>query len=485
VFPDSFTEIGFDPQFGATNADITNSRTNESAMRSSNPLKFLIRNSWILFATVSTALAGSPHYVFAHYMVCYALYGETVAGYQQEIQDAQAAGIDGFALDVGEWNGPDTYYKTRVESIYEAAEGLNSGFKLFFSVDMSSTNDIVQMISAYANRPNSFYYKGGLVVSSFCGNGLNWTNGVFQPLQALGLTNIFFVPFFTPEGYSFDNTMAGVGALLSKYSFLNGLFNFGAGLPGDISFVNNAYFQACTNAGKLFMAGVSPSYWGYAQYSTGRTYFESQGGEGMAGEWNWVIQNQPDWVELVTWNDLTEGTYINPLVQPNWNTYQYNTGPCRRFSHNGYLELSKRYINWYKTGQPPATNQDVLFYFYRAHFTNAVAGATNEVPVSVFMGTVQDVIYTTTLLTAPATLEIASGTNHATNTLPAGLSNLRTPFAAGAQQFTLRRNGAPLLTVQGSNIAAQIQYYDYFTCSGYAYGSNTMAPPTNLHVIGN
>lgn len=423
------------------------------------------------------APAAGPHYVFAHYMVCFALYGQSLEDFKREIQDAQAAGIDGFALNVGEWNGSDTYYKSRVELMYQAAESLNTGFKLFFSVDMANTNDIVQMVSAYANRTNSFHYQGKLVLSTFCGNGLDWTNGVFQPLRNQGI-NVFFVPYFDPHGYK----IADVSVLMSQCgSFVDGLFHFATGVPKDIVGMSDIYRQVCKSAGKLFMAGCSPTYWGCVQTTSGRWYFESQGGEGMATQWDDIIKNQPEWVEIVTWNDLAESTYILPLDMPD----QYRPDIPQRFSHAGYLELSKRYISWYKTGQSPATNQDVLFYFYRIHFTNEVASATNEVPVTGFMGNVQDVIYTTTLLTASANLEIASGTNHTTNLLPAGLSNVRTPFAAGAQRFTLRRSGAQLLTVQGPNILAQITNYNYFVASGYAYGTNAMNAPTNLHVIGN
>ena len=47
--------------------------------------------------------ADSDKKVFAHYMVCMPTYGgdSTVADYQREIRAAQAAGIDGFALNCG------------------------------------------------------------------------------------------------------------------------------------------------------------------------------------------------------------------------------------------------------------------------------------------------------------------------------------------------------------------------------------------------
>jgi len=430
----------------------------------------------ISLGTTRPAQASGPHYVFAHYMVCYALYGQDVQGFQQEIKDAQAAGIDGFALDAGIWNGDAAWhYRTNVEMMYEAAESLNSGFKLFFSVDMNLTNDIIQMVSAYANRPNSFYYNGQLVLSTFLENGFWWTNAIFQPLRTMGISNIFFIPFFNTENEPWP-TPAGVSNVLTKYSFINGQFEFAGGCPSDIVFLDNVFFQGCTNFGKLFMAGAMPNYWGCNQQNVGRPFFESQGGEGIITEWNWIIQNQPDWVEITTWNDLNESTYVNPLPTPD----QYYQSVPKRYSHAGYLELTKRYISWYKTGQPPPINQDALYYYYRIHSTNCIASDTNDVPVSVFLGGVQDVIYNTVLLTAPANLEIISGTNYITNSLPAGLSNLRTPFAPGSQQFTLRRTGREVLTVQGPNVLSQITNYDYFPATGYAYPPN-LTPPGNLH----
>ena len=434
----------------------------------------------VFLAFARPALAAGPHYVFAHYMVCYSDYGQSIAGYEHDIQDAQAAGIDGFALDVGDYDDPaQTYYNTNIFLMYAAAEQLSNGFKLFFSVDMGdNTNAIVDMIHTYANRTNSFHYQGRLVVSSFCGNGGFWTNGVFQPLQALGVSNLFFIPFFAIEsGYNYYTESAGASNLLVEYNFLNGMFDFACGLPNDINYINASYCQACTNAGKLFMAGCSPSYWGDVQTSTGRTYFESQGGEGAILQWNWIIQNQPDWVEIVTWNDFNEDTYVSPIMNPE--QYEGSVITPHRYSHAGYLALFEHYIPWYKTGVEPPVNQDSIYYFYRTHSTNAVASNTNDVPVSVYMGNVQDVIYTTTFLTSPAQLVVASGNTLTTNTVPAGISSQRTPFAPGAQTFTLVRGGRTAITLQGPNILAHITNYDYFPASGALFGP---VPPANLRV---
>ena len=440
------------------------------------------RNSWlgtilcsvVILPGIPKAFA-APHYVFAHYMVCFALYGESLDAYRREIQDAQAAGINGFALDVGEWNGPDMYYKPRVEMIYEAAESLTNGFKLFFSVDMKNTNDIVQMGSTYARRTNSFYYDQKLVLSSFGGNSLNWTNGVLQPLKSQGI-NVFFIPDFTTEGGTWQTLPQSATNLVAKYSgFIDGLFDFAAGLPGNIVYMDNAYLQACRGAHKFYMAGCSPTYWGCNQQSSGRPYFESEGGAGIISQWQWIITNQPDWVEIVTWNDINESTYVVPLSQPD----QYYSTPPQRFSHAGYLELMKHYISWYKSGVEPAIATDGLSYFYRTHSTNAVASNTNDAPVTVLMGPVRDVIYATAALTAPADLQVISGSYRTNLSLPSGISCQEISFQAGAQNLVLRRKAKQVAAVSGPDIVTNIQDYDYFVASGYA---STISSPTDLRV---
>jgi glucan endo-1,3-alpha-glucosidase len=432
-----------------------------------------LRHSAVLLASLLLARTGlqdsqaAPHYVFAHYMVCFATYGDTQQAYEREISEAQEAGIDGFALNVGAWNGPDWYYKSRVRTLHAAAEKLNTGFKLFFSVDMPFTNDIVEMISTYAPRTNSFRHNGKVVVSTSGQNHVDWTNGVIHPLRSRGV-EIFFVPYFLPEeGRGYD--YGGTSALVKKYhSVVDGLFYFAAGTSEIITNRNAAYGRACGEAGKLFMGGYSPSYWGCNQPSANRHYFETQGGEGTVAQWSWILANQPDWVEIVTWNDFHESTYVCRVDDPG--LYFEGLRSPRRHCHSGYLELSKPFILAYKTGSPPAIERDSLFYFYRTHPKNAVATSPGEIPVTSLNGDVRDVVYVTTLLKAPAELVIASGGVPGTNSVPAGVFHVRAPFAPGRQVFTLRRDGGEVLSTQGPDIQGTIQVYNFFPASGFAHG---------------
>ncbi len=74
--------------------------------------------------------------------------------------------------------------------------------------------------------------------------------------------------------------------------------------------------------------------------SLSRRYFEFDGGEGIILQWNLIIVNQPDWVEIITWNDFNESTYISPVNNPE--QYEAQVTTPHRYSHAGFLELSKR-----------------------------------------------------------------------------------------------------------------------------------------------
>ena len=364
----------------------------------------------ILSWTALVARAAGPHYVFAHYCVWYADYGATIQGYERDIMDAQSAGIDGFALDLGAYDDPkQSYYNTNVSLIYTAAEALGTGFKLFFSVDQSyltNSATIVDLISTYADRPNTFLQGTNVVVSAYGGQNTDWQNGVFAPLSKSGIS-VFFVPFLWPNPVEELPMYSGCVNLLNSYSnILSGLFLFGAaGLPYQLAQCNSNYNQAVHAAGKIFMAGVSPSYWGCAQPKDGRRYFEDDGGEGTVAQWESIIANQPDWVEIVTWNDFLEGTYVSPINDPG--QYEPQEVTPHRYCHAGYLDLAKHYIAWYKTGVEPPIIDDALYYFYRIHSTNLVA--SKDIQITQFNGDVADVVYNTLFLTAPARLQVISG----------------------------------------------------------------------------
>jgi glucan endo-1,3-alpha-glucosidase len=426
-------------------------------------------------ATGAETAAQKRHYVFAHYMVCFAARGERVEDYKREIRQAQAAGIDGFALNCGAWHD-EPHYPRRVKAIYQAAQELGTDFKLFFSVDFAGLDRhppgefesyVLDMVKPYGHHPSQLRVDERIVVSTFAGEqGVDWRNRILAPLKAAGY-DMYLVPFFYPRPRVTElPDEAAVRQHYRKWADLvDGMFYFGAaGTAPQLAASNAAYAKVLREAGKTCMCSFTPMYWGAAQPD--RRYYETCGGEGVELQWKSIIEHQPDWVEIVTWNDFSE-SYICPVASSAGSDERFVPAWLRsRSSHASYLELSRYYIEWFKTGRQPPL-KDALFWFFRLHPKDAVA--EKDRPVKSLHGDVQDLLYVTAMTTAPAELRITSGGTKSVHPLGSGIQHVRIPFSCGAQHFSVYREGKSVLSGNGDAIVDRIERYDFFPTSGFAY----------------
>ncbi len=466
--------------------------------------------------------------VFAHYMVTNQdTQGNTdptqelkIAAYEREIQQAQAAGIDGFALNVGGWLNQN-YYIVYSAQIFEAAVRLNTGFKLMFSADMCCGNampDVEDMVRRFANDPRYsqvyFKYNGKFVLTTFSGDAMGtgfWSQvksdlasgsnpSTSSESAALAEVagapsnapvSIFLVPAFFWGG-EVPNTAAVQQGFNQWSSIIDGSFYWGiAGVPGSGGSLDQipsseSYASVVHGGGKLYMAPVTLQFWG----SDADRYFEYSGAAGMRKMWMDAINvSHPDWVEIITWNDFIEGTYVSPIDDPN--KYQFanflnTTGvPSSTLgyfhSHQGATALLPYFIRWYKTGVQPTLSSDAIYWFYRTQSMNSNPGVP-AVNTATNFGPVADVIYVTANLAAPATLKVTSGSQVSTFNLPAGSSDVQAPFAMGSTPvFEVDRNGsAAIAPVSGTDaIQAAPQFNDYYYSTGSATGGQvtTSTPP--------
>lgn len=468
-------------------------------------------------STLQVTVSAQPQrMVFAHYLVTNQDYqGDTdptqelkITAYQKEIQQAQAAGIDGFALNVGGWLN-QTYYIRYSAQIFEAATRLNSGFKLMFSADMccgNAVNDVEDMMRRFANDPrySQVYFKnnGKFVLTTFAGDALgtaawqqirsdlatgNNPSTTPEPTALAEVSHapsnapmpIFLVPAFFWGGEV--PTQAGVQQGFNQWSStIDGSFYWGiAGVPGsggalDQLHSSEAYASVVHGGGKLYMAPVCLQFWG----ANANRYYEYSGFSGMRKMWMDAINTtHPDWVEIITWNDFIEGGYVSPIDDPN--KYQYAnyldasgvpTSTLGYFhSHYAATDLLPYFIRWYKTGVQPALTNDALYYAYRTQSMNFDAGTP---PIANKYGPVADVIYITANLTAPATLKVTSGGLSTLIPLPAGSTDVQAPFQAGnTPAFELDRNGATVVSGSATDpIQVSPKYNDYYYSTGDLVG---------------
>ena len=449
--------------------------------RKQHPRRALPKLLLLLCSFLIPASAHAQRLVFAHYMLANqdatadTPTGElNIASYEREIQQAQAIGIDGFALNAGGWSKEPRYIR-RASEMFEAAYRLHSNFKLMFSADMCCSNDaadVRDMVRRFANNRRYaglyFQHDGRFVLTTFAGsshgpefwqqlrsnlehgtapslltapNALSFVAGVpsSAPLR------VFLMPSFFWGGEL--PTASDIASGLEQYQrIIDGAFYWGiAGVPGlgyppDQLPSSAAYADTLHAAHKLYMAPICFQFWG----ANANRYYEYSGYQGMRALWMQAIQTtHPDWVEIITWNDFIEGTYISPIDDParypGANDLGASIAPAdtQHFfhSHRGATDLLAYFIAWYKTGHQPALHNDSIYWAYRT-----VLSTEHQPPIKVY-GPIADALYITANLTAPADLTVTLGPTEMTITLPAGSNDLQLPLSPGpAPHFALTRN---------------------------------------------
>jgi glucan endo-1,3-alpha-glucosidase len=482
-------QVGNTPDASVTDASVIDAGAVDAGAVDASVADASVADASVLDSGTDAGLDGGPalepRLVFANYVVAIRTYGSSVGAYKREIQEAQAAGLDGFVLEMGSWRSSN--YAADAALLFQAANELNSGFKLLIAAELPSditAADVVAMMQLYGNNPAYFRFHDRPVLSTYAGQEggaeaalAYWRDGVLAPLRAQGM-NVFFVPGFFLTNYAYV-TQAAIEADYQAWwhDVVDGFFFFGAaGLPTavapSLTEQNESAAAGLHAHGKLFMASVTPQYWGGKQVTAGRRYFEFNGGEGLDLQWRSIINVQkPEWVELVTWNDFGEATYFSPCddLSLYWN-YEYVMAPGFFKTHSGALALTKYYIEWYKRGLQPLISRDSLFYFHRTHPFSATATADTRPPVTETHGGVTDSIFFTTLLPTAADLRVTSGSTTTLTPISAGLQHTRVPFFAGAQHFELLRDGGLVLQVDGAPITETPALYNFTYATGAVTG---------------
>jgi glucan endo-1,3-alpha-glucosidase len=478
-------------------------------MQFSSRLRLCWLASRLLLCAGACLPAIAQRMVFAHYMLANQDYlpgnagsQQAVASYEREILQAQTIGIDGFALNAGGWFNEPRYIR-RASEMFEAAHQLHSGFKLMFSADMCCSNDaadIEDMMRRFANNPRyaDLYFKkeGKFVLTTFAGtrqgpafwrmlrtdlaeglhpslrsamDALPSVNGVPSSARMqIYLVPAFFLASELPRA-------ADIQAGLADYaSVTDGAFYWGiAGVPGlghppDQIPSSDAYASELHRMHKLYMAPICFQFWG----ANAARYYESSGYSGMRAMWmDAIAVSHPDWVEIITWNDFVEGTYVSPIDDParyaGANDLGASVAPAATLhffhSHRGATELLGFFIRWYRTGREPAIRNESVYWAYRSQLAAQFAGSIK------LYGPVADVVYVTANLTSPAVLHVSFGDRTTSIPLPSGSTDVQVSAAAGpAPHFELTRGRSRLAQTDGDDsIVSTGLYPNFYYSTGF------------------
>eukprot|EP01018_Ginkgo_biloba_P039948 Gb_40400 [translate_table: standard] len=256
--------------------------------------------------------------------------------------------------------------------MYQAAMEVGPNFKLFFSADIHKdsngnlNDEIALMLTRYSNHPNQLKYNGKQFFSAWLGSDDSWWKeygystalagwqDVFQ--KAGGKNNYFFVPFFPTDG-----SKDGVLGTIDKFtSIVDGLFawdtsawpyfNDNYQTPSDEKDRN--YLDGCNANGKVFKASVSPWFFKNIQGTCCSDVCKSKSvdcqcqvkgnyqGPGLwLKRWEQLINMKPPLVEIVTWNDWPESSYVAPAL-----SVGASDSGVTDFTHQAFLDVGEHYI---------------------------------------------------------------------------------------------------------------------------------------------
>lgn len=433
----------------------------------------------------------APKLVFAHFIAGLTI-NYTRDDWKNQITLAASHGIDAFALNVGT---PDSWQVDQVTTAYDVATqvtGTNGQpFQLFLSLDMSviqTANQVSSWVTKFAPMKSQLLIGGKAFVSTFAGENnsfgatntsMGWNAALKAPLAALSPP---IQAAFVPVWSSLNPSTA-----VSTNPVVDGIMTWKAWPTGNdtISTSVDLQFQAdAKKNGKLYMASVSPCF--YTHYSDKNFMFKSDDNL-YVNRWKELIAmpTQPDFIQIVSWNDYGESHYIGPIA----GSPPAGTNWISGFDHQAWLDMTDYFIKWYKTGSPPTITQDKVYYNYRPHSATAVAdtdplGPPPNATVS------KDAVHAAVFLTpdSPAQqLKITIGTaSQVFNQMkPGSISTFSAPWSGNGGDVRvelLDGSGKPLLSGSGKrSISNAIREYNFNYASELLtkeVASNATSSPT-------
>ncbi|RFU81977.1 glycoside hydrolase, family 71 [Trichoderma arundinaceum] len=330
------------------------------------------------------------------------------------------------------------------------------GFKLFFSFDYAGNGrwpkgDVLNLLNQYAYHPAYFQHNGQPMVSTFEGpeSANDW-----HDIKAK--TGCFFVPSYSSLGAQAAMELGVADGLFSWAGWPNGNTDMN-------TFVDASYMQFLKSM--PYMMPVSP--WFYTNLPGYNKNWLWRGDDLWYDRWQQALFLQPEFIEIISWNDYGESHYIGPVrgnalgaLNAGRAPFNYVTG----MPHDAWRQFLPFVIDTYKTGNAAVTREGLTSWFRpqpaKACSDGGTTGNTaSQLQVEYAPSDVaQDRVFFSALLASAADVSVSIGgasiAAKFTDIPDGGIGiyhgSVATNGATGAVVITISRNGNAIAKVEGS-----------------------------------
>ena len=379
--------------------------------------------------------ASSPPLVFAHYMV---ITQPPDGDYTKDINMAKSAGIDAFAVN---YQGPDFQQSdSSLTRLYQQAKDLD--FKLFISIDTTSVTDpsmAVNLTKTFANWDSQLKIDDKVMLSSFSVNypAWNWQTDVLDPVGQM----VLFVPGSLNEG---SQGIPADEAAFGQFTWVHPAApeNDQQNTNGQLSEqAIDQDFASWQTPDKPWMAGVAPYF--FKRFEP-NSWLNAQDSDMWFDRWLKLLKVKPRFIEVVTWNDFGESSYIGPADSTppaelaNQPVYYGN------LTHSGFYDMAKMFISNFKAGQSEITvkaEEEDVFMMYRTQpvLVKGIDDHEDWETLPRNVSSVSDSVYVFSFLTSDAIIYLNSGGTTYSINAKAGVNKAAIPWKLGDQSITANR----------------------------------------------
>ena len=347
---------------------------------------------------------------------------------RREIRLAKAVGIDGFSLNIMSLSGAQWQQTERM--LQAAAE---EDFHILIMPDMNAglrkyPEKFVDLIK-YLGKFSSVLrmQDGAIAVAPYLAERQTpeWWQQQKQALEREGV-RIALVPVFLDVSGSFGAYRQNWPGKVND--ILYGVSGWGARVPTKSSAMA-PFYQAARNEGLITMAPVAP------QDMRPKSSIFAEAGNSLAYRslWRSAIENDADWVQIITWNDYSESTEVAPSTLTGY----------------AFYDLTAYYVEWFKHGKPEVV-RDAMYAFYRGQRWNAPIAGGKYAPFKMRGGYApRDEIELLAFLKEPGTLEISINGHTRRMDSAAGMQSFSVPLEEGVPVFRLLRGGRVVSELKG------------------------------------